>query len=222
MTRGVRRKKRQDADLYPTPAWCVRRLMEAAVLPTHGIWMEPAVGDGAIIRVARRYYPRVMWHTNDIRPESLMHASINHTATHYTGDFLELAPSITTPYECIITNPPFSMAFEFVKASLPIADNVVMLLRLGFLESSDRNSWIRQHMPDYVYVLPNRQGGTADGKTDVFTYAWFHWKQRYVHGAIEKTTSSIMSVLPDTPIEERKKDRELLAVQRPYDAKEDV
>jgi hypothetical protein len=222
MTRGTRRKMRQDVDVYPTPGWCVRRLMEAATLPTCGTWLEPAVGDGAIIRIIRQYYPRVMWHTNDIRPESLLHAGMNHTATHYTGDFLELAPAITVPYECVVTNPPFSLAFEFVKASLPIADNVVMLLRLGFLESSGRNSWIRQHMPDYVYILPNRQGGTSDGKTDVFTYAWFHWKPSYVNSVLEPTTSSIMTVLPDTPIAERKKDRELLAVQRPHNAEENV
>jgi hypothetical protein len=196
--------------------------MEEIHLPSVGVWMEPAVGDGAIVNIVRQYYPDVMWHTNDVRPESLMHASINHTATHYTGDFLKLAPCITEKYDCIITNPPFSLALEFVQASLPIAHSVVMLLRLGFLESRDRNAWIRQNMPRYVYVLPDRQGGTSDGHTDVFTYAWFHWMPEWNGGFIKPTTSSTMTVLPHTPTEERKQDREFLAAPRPHDPEEDV
>jgi hypothetical protein len=214
MSRGTKRKERQDADWYPTPEWCTRRLLEVPGLPTFGTWLEPAVGDGAIMRVVRDTYPDITWHTNDIRPESLLHAGIYHTATHYTGDFLALAPCITEKYSCIITNPPFSLAMEFVKASLPITYSVIMLLRLGFLESSDRNAWIRQNMPHYIYVLPNRQGGTADGKTDVFTYAWFHWTPEWDHGALKPVTESTIMVLPDTPILERKRDRGKLASNR--------
>lgn len=215
MSRGVKRHERQDADHYPTPEWCTRRLMENADLYDGGIWLEPAVGDGAIVRVMQEYHPNITWHTSDIRPESLMHAGMVHTATHYTGDYLELAPCITEKYAGIITNPPFSLAMEFIQASLPIAYSVIALLRLGFLESENRNAWIRQNMPDYIYVLPNRQGGTSDGKTDVFTYGWFHWKPTWIDGKLQSVTATTMIVLPTTPIEERKRDRAKLTAPRP-------
>ena len=39
---------RNEHDFYPTPAWCVHRLLEAVPLPA-GRWLEPCVGDGAKI-----------------------------------------------------------------------------------------------------------------------------------------------------------------------------
>ena len=213
MSRGQRKKIKLASEFYPTPEWVTRRLLENSFLPKRGVWLEPAVGDGAIMRVVREHYPNVTWHTNDIRPESLLHASMNRTTTHYTGDFLKLAPCVKEKYDCIITNPPFSLALEFVKASLPIANNVLMLLRLGFLESTSRNAWIRRNMPDFIYVLPNRQGGTSDGKTDVFTYAWFHWKPVWLNDEIGQVSSSEIVVLPNTPAVERKRDRAKLATQ---------
>lgn len=208
MTRGIRRKLRQPADGYPTPEWCTRRLMENADFNGVGTWLEPAVGDGAILRIVRAYHPNVVWHTCDIRPTPPLCS-----VSHFDGDYLKLAPCVTIKYDCIITNPPFSMAMEFIQASLPIANNVVMLLRLGFLESSNRNAWIRHNMPSHIYVLPNRQGGTADGKTDVFTYGWFHWKPTWINGIIEPVTESVMVVLPNTDLEERRADRAKLATQ---------
>jgi hypothetical protein len=35
---------REPADNYPTPSWCVRRLLEAVELPP-GRWLEPACGE---------------------------------------------------------------------------------------------------------------------------------------------------------------------------------
>ena len=54
-------------DYYPTPAWCVRRLLEAVDLPG-GRWLEPAVGDGAIVRSVDAARDDVRWTTIDVRP----------------------------------------------------------------------------------------------------------------------------------------------------------
>lgn len=210
---GKRRKLRQEHDVYPTPAWVTRRLLENSDLPRNGTWLEPAVGDGGILNVVRETNPEIVWHTCDIRPVPDIGA-----ANHISGDYLEWASNTEVKarpkYTCILTNPPFSLAMEFVQASLPLAYSVVMLLRLAFLESEDRNAWVRQNMPDYIYVLPNRQGGTVDGKTDNSAYAWFHWKPTWLDGKLQPVTASTAVVLPLTPLDERKHDRERLATQR--------
>ena len=150
MSRGTRHKQRQEHDFYPTPAWCTRRLLENADLPSDGSWLEPAVGDGGILNVVREYNPDIVWKTCDIRASAHDHKVFS----HINGDYLEWAPTTKDKLNVIITNPPFSLAMEFIQASLPLAHSVVMLLRLAFLESKDRNAWIRQNMPDYIYIIP--------------------------------------------------------------------
>lgn len=91
MTATGRGAERVDLDAYPTPSWCVRRLLEAVDLPlelpaergtlTHGTrgarWLEPCAGDGAIIRAANAYCTaagkaaEIFWHANELRPEML-------------------------------------------------------------------------------------------------------------------------------------------------------
>lgn len=164
--------KRSPADYYPTPGWCVHRLLEEVDLPG-GHWLEPAGGEGAIIDAVSAVRDDVAWSAVEIRDECRpgLLARTGRGRVRI-GDF------VTQPgrkrFDVIITNPPFSMAEEFVRASLSRADHVVMLLRLNFLASAGRAELMRQHPPG-VYVLPNRP--SFDGKgTDSIEYAWFHWR----------------------------------------------
>lgn len=91
----------------------------------------------------------------------------------FQGDFLELDFG-DTHYDVIITNPPFSLAMPFIQRSLELADHVVMLLRVNFLETEDRWDFMSKNAPD-IYVLPQRPSFTPDGGTDATAYAWFHW-----------------------------------------------
>jgi hypothetical protein len=96
-------------------------------------------------------------------------------------------------FDLVLTNPPFSLAMEFIRACEKLATHRIFLLRLNFLGSEERSNYIRQTRPD-IYVLPNRPS-FVNGTTDSCEYAWFHWHPdstgRYV-------------VLPSTPISERK------------------
>ena len=74
---------------------------------------------------------------------------------------------------CIITNPPFSLAQEFLDKSLEEADVVIYLLRLGFLESINRKEFNTNNPPDHLVVLSKRPSFTGNGKTDSAAYAWF-------------------------------------------------
>jgi hypothetical protein len=159
---------RRADDFYETPAWCVRRLLETGCLPV-GRWLEPAVGGGAIVRAANAYdglSSALRWDCLDLR------------ANRYgdVGDFLVLAESMRRlpRWDVAITNPPYSLAAEFAKSMLALADHVAILTRLNFLAGGARRSFFATCMPD-VYVLPNRPSFTEDGRTDATEYAWLVW-----------------------------------------------
>ena len=68
MSATGRSSVRKDYDNYPTPAWCVRRLLERVDLPG-GTWLEPAAGDGAIVRAVRAARHDVDWIAVEIRED---------------------------------------------------------------------------------------------------------------------------------------------------------
>lgn len=75
----------------------------------------------------------------------------------------------------VITNPPFSSAFEIISLAVQNTKAVAALLRLFFLEPTQkRGPWLEKNPPDLVIVLP-RISFTGDGKTDSVTCAWMVW-----------------------------------------------
>jgi len=169
-----RGSQRSPADYYATPEWCVWRLLEEVGLPG-GCWIEPAAGDGAIIRAVGRN--DVVWDAWEIRSsEGPVLRACQGVANVHLGDFFE-GPSAGRAgqgrYDVAITNPPFRLAQEFIEASMSMAETTVMLLRLNFLASKARWEFMRKHAPD-VYVLPTRPS-FVNGKTDSVEYAWFVW-----------------------------------------------
>lgn len=187
-------------DNYPTPPWCPRRLLEGVSLPG-GTYLEPAAGDGAIISEVKRLRSDITWSAVELREACRAQlARLVHPQALVIGDFLALGkvwaahlPPGQKPYTGIITNPPYSLAQDFIEASLRIAHVVVMLLRINFLGSERRYELLRQHSPD-VYVLPNRPCFVG-GRSDATEYAWFVW------GA---GRGGHLSILPLTRTEERR------------------
>lgn len=168
-------KTRVAADYYPTPAWCVHRLAEALDLPA-GRWLEPAAGDGAIIRAINRQ--DVEWTAAELRPEEKPGLlKLVSEERLVLGDFLQASkhdPRLGQRFDVAITNPPYRHAEAFVRACLQSADVVVCLLRLGFISSQERQPFLRQHAPD-IYVLPNRPC-FVHGASDHSEYAWMVWR----------------------------------------------
>jgi hypothetical protein len=78
-------------------------------------------------------------------------------------------------FDLIVTNPPFSLAQEFLLKSLSEADCVCYLMRLNFLGSQKRKAlWESIGVPDKLIVLSKRPSFTGKG-TDSIEYAWFCW-----------------------------------------------
>ena len=87
----------------------------------------------------------------------------------------------------IITNPPYSVALEFVKKALDVVAEgrkVAMFLRLSFLESKSRKIFFKEFPPKYVYVASGRLSSVKNGDfakytTTALAHAWFIWEKGF-------------------------------------------
>lgn len=154
MSSTNRGAERKPQDMYPTPATAIDALLNVMKFPHWISFHEPCRGKGAIydrMRVLHRSYCEI---TEGI-------------------DYLTHTPTLS--YDLIITNPPFSLALEFLQKSLQEATTVVYLLRLNFLGSQKRRPFWQANRPSHVLVLSSRPCFTGDGKTDSIEYSWFCW-----------------------------------------------
>jgi SAM-dependent methyltransferase len=190
MSATGRSKVRDELDRYDTPAWCVDRLLDRVSLP-HGWWLEPCCGSGSIIRaVARRQAPGwAQWTALDIEPRGVFAEAMADRA-----DFLTWTPPQRKRFRVSISNYPYKHAYEFARKNRDLADIVVALLRLNWLESEVRAHWLRCNKPD-VYVLPNRPSFNGRG-TDATAYGWFVWGL---------TEGGHLDILDTTPVRERRR-----------------
>lgn len=153
--RGV---ERIDSDFYPTPAWCVHRLLEACPIKPGRLY-EPFAGDGSIITAVNEMLPASTgaWYAAELREEAwqplVQHVGIDRV---FIGDSINEAPfNDVYPFDSIITNPPFSLAQEALEMAMWRSSFVAFLLRVNFLGSEERSSFWRDYPPD-VYILPDR------------------------------------------------------------------
>lgn len=144
--------ERKAFDVYETPEWAVKCLFDLIPIRKGWTYMEPC-------RASGRFY-------NELPIGSAW------------GEIRDGVDYLNTSYDrvdCIITNPPYSLAQEFVEKAHKDADVVIMLLRLGFLESMRREEFWKQYPLDNLITLSKRPSFTEDGKTDGAGYAYFIW-----------------------------------------------
>jgi|2_EtaG_2_1085320.scaffolds.fasta_scaffold16091_6 hypothetical protein len=161
MSRAKAIAKRNPYDFYATPEWCYEKLD----FPFHLFRRahEPCRGDGRIVSFLEKKGLDVT--SSEIREGE---------------DFFDWKGET----DLIFTNPPFSIAQEFLEHSLPRAKCVVMLLRINFLGSKKRYEFWEKSPLDALYVLSKRPSFTGKG-TDATEYAWFIWQQEeYVRPGI--------------------------------------
>lgn len=149
---------RRDSDFYTTPEHAFVPVLPFIKLMPDPVW-EPACGDGRLVRWMNSYGIQ-SWGTD------IAHGF----------DFFEAEKRGDT----IVTNPPFSLAFEFCDRALKMSSNVAMLLRLNFLAGQKRRDWYKEHPPTALVVLSRRPSFTGNG-TDSCDYAWVFWSP-FVHG----------------------------------------
>lgn len=193
---STNRKKQpvNPSEFFPTPAWCVHRFLEKTQLPA-GKWIEPCAGYGDIITAVNEKRTDAIWTANELRTDTRDKLEPIADQVHI-GDYLNWQP--TEHYRVAITNPPFSLAMEVILKSLEIADWVVMLLRLNYLGTTERNAFFKTMMPD-IYVIPERP--SFDGKgTDSIEYAFFLWGPE----GLRNRSKGCIELLNTTPLAIRK------------------
>jgi hypothetical protein len=162
---------RRPQDFYETPAWLTEAIIPILREHLYPIedprTLEPAAGQGAILRVLEEAFPNAVIDSGDIG----------------TGqDFLTYP--YDPHYDLIITNPPYSLALEFIQRAMAFRHFhhhnhhpvICMLLRVNFLGAQKRARWLREHTPS-IYVSPRRPDFTGEGG-DATEYAWFIWDAR--------------------------------------------
>jgi hypothetical protein len=160
-------------DLYETPTVAVGALLRVEQIPNR-VW-EPAAGRGAIVDVLRA-------HGHEVIATDLVDYGIPGQA--HGRDFL-LEHKAPEGIECIVTNPPYKLADQFVERALELCPKVIMLLRLAFLESERRCGILdgaglkrvlafRKRLP-----MMHRDGWEGRKSNSGMAFAWFVWERGY-------------------------------------------
>ena len=158
--------KRKKSDFYETPYSMTQKLLDNEIFS--GVVLEPSCGNGAIVKVLTDNNYNVV--SKDI--------STGH-------DFLDE----NNMYESIITNPPFSLAKEFItKCSEICTGKYALLLPLSYLHGKSRFDLFYKNNKiclKFVYVFTRSpmlgEELRNDGKyhTGMMVYAWFVFENNY-------------------------------------------
>ena len=160
--------KRRKSDFYETPYTLTRKFLDVEYFNKNSTVCEPACGGGAITRVLKEH-----WEDDKV------------TAYDQETNFLWERGD----YDYVITNPPFSLAFEFIqRAKLVAKSKFALLLPLSYLHGKKRFDEIysdRSYGLEKVYVFTRYpmlgEALREDGKynTGMMVYAWYVWTNGY-------------------------------------------
>lgn len=164
---------RNPRDLYRTPLYTIRAILPYVQWDKVGTLLEPCCGDGRIIKEAKREHKKIGTLGMDLVPDG---------SEYIAQDYLKYI--YHPPFSLILTNPPFSLAQEFITKAVIDASCVIMLLRLNYLGSQKRHKWWQKHLPTHVFALSRRPDFTGEGG-DSCDYGWFVW-DRSTSGLITK------------------------------------
>ena len=171
-------------DYYVTPVFEIEKMLSNLLkiypLAKHaleGFVLDPAAGGDNKHKMS---YPTAIisagitpkkLHTWDIRGDSRAECTERNYLLH----------QVDSPYNVILTNPPFALAKEFIHKAIqeviPAGGIVIMLLRLNFFGSAKRRIFwmLSPGMPTYTFVHSKRMSFTDDGKTDSIEYMHCVW-----------------------------------------------
>jgi hypothetical protein len=158
--------KRRKSDFYETPYSITSHLLEVEDFNKSLTVCEPACGGGAIVKMLEKKWDNVVAY--DIEKNFLWE---------------------TKNYDYIITNPPFSLAYEFVQKAKQIAtEKFAFLLPLSYLHGKKRYDNIymdKEYGLKKVYVFTRYpmlgESLREDGKynTGMMVYAWYIFENHY-------------------------------------------
>lgn len=161
---------RPDHDWYPTPPEATQALLK--VESFEGSMLEPACGDGAISTL-------LLAAAHQVVSTDLVYRGFGETTSYdYTSEVY--------PYTAdnVITNPPFTLAEQFIRLSLArTTKKVAVLCKLQFLEGAKRKLMFESTPFKKVWVFSKRLTLTRNGeKMDnggMIAFGWYVWDHAY-------------------------------------------
>ena len=138
---------RPELDFFATNPAAVEMLMDIYRF-NKGSFLEPCVGKGHISDVIKRRYPN----------STIVNLDIVDRGYPDTVEQDFLSYDTEQRFDNIITNPPYSLAKEFVEKGISLlasGGKMAMFLKIQFLESQKRANLFRKYPPKYFYVNNN-------------------------------------------------------------------
>lgn len=169
-------------DFYATNPKAVQMLLDAISFPVDGKYLEPCVGQGHIAKVIKQNFPQSQLTAIDLvdrgYPETVV------------CNFLQWQPDGV--YDEIITNPPFSLATEFIEKGMSLlrdGGHCSIFMKIQFLEGEKRRRLFDTYPPRWIYVFRKRMDVFAEGMemnpktgkkwSTTFCFAWFVFEKGY-------------------------------------------
>jgi hypothetical protein len=173
--------KRKKLDFYETPYSITQQFLDEInknddiCLDSKDLILEPCCGNGAIIKVLQNSYNNIMYY--DIRKTNICSKP---------KDFL----NESNMYDWIITNPPFFLAFEFIKKCKEVSrKGFCLLLPLNYLHGKKRFNELYNVNDNYklknLYIftrypmLGDEINSEGKYKSGMLVYAWYVWVNKY-------------------------------------------
>jgi len=149
----IKAQKQGSRDDYQTPPMALSPLLPH-LKKNWTIW-ECAAGEGNLVKALRKQGYKVI--STDI---------------HSGKDFLKYEPK---EYNCIVTNPPFSLKQEFLERAYCLGKPFAFLLPLTTLESEKRQKFFHQCGLEIILFNKriNFETPTGEGDGSWFASAWF-------------------------------------------------
>ena len=177
--------KRVENDFYATNPKAVEKLLSNYSF--NGCTMlEPCVGQGHISNAVYDFYnnkPQIT--ALDIVDRGYPNVIVQDFLTWETDK----------KFEMIVSNPPYSLAKEFVEKGMKLLTDetrdtvngqMAMFLKIQFLEGAKRKELFEKYPPKYIYVFRNRMATWNNGEpldpngkkwATTMCHAWFVWEK---------------------------------------------
>lgn len=179
--------EREAADYYTTDPTAVEQFVKHIEMLrgyiSHEVIWEPACGCGNISKVIKEHWYRVL--SSDLHDRGYGESGI---------DFLKTDTSFFDPcyygkIDTIITNPPYSLANEFILHAmdiLPDFGRYFALMNLSYLTGIKRHETIyKKGYLRAIHIYPHRincyKNNINTGHSSPVNYAWFEFMKRPEH-----------------------------------------
>lgn len=176
--------QRQTEDFYATDPYVINKSIPFfnKIHLSNNLW-ECSCGNGSLSKRLKEFEYNV--YSSDIIDRGY-------------GEVADFLLSTTTNNKDIITNPPFKLAYQFVKHAYDIMENgqkALFFLKIQFLETEKRAELFHECGLKYVGVMSNRICCAMNGEFDKYfnqdkitgaykggtqMYAWYVFEKGYV------------------------------------------